>query len=90
MRTKVKSTAEQLIDMGIEQGRSIGLNEGIEQGIEQGIEKGIDLGIEQGQHIANLKIVQKMKERGLNVNEIVELTSLSLETVESLLMEMEQ
>ncbi len=86
MRTKVKSTAEQLIDMGIEQGRSLGLNEGIEQGIDLGIEQGI----EQGQYIANLKIVQKMQERGLSLDEIVELTSLPFETVESLLKAIEE
>lgn len=81
MKAKVKSTAEQLIDMGIAKG--------IVQGIEKGMEKGMEKGIEKGQHLANLKFVKHLVQRGLPLNDIVTLTNLPLDTVKHLMAEIE-
>ncbi len=81
MKAKVKSTAEQLIDMGIAKG--------IVQGIEKGMEKGMEKGIEKGQHLANLKFVKHLVQRGLPLNDIVTLTNLPIDTVKHLMAEIE-
>jgi predicted transposase/invertase (TIGR01784 family) len=63
--------------VGLEKGLKEGLEKGLEQGIEQGLEKGIEKGIKE---IA-LKIIKK----GKSIDEVMDLTDLSRESVEELL-----
>ena len=60
--------------------REDGLEEGIKQGIEQGIKQGIEQGIKHG----SLQIAKEMKEEGFSIEQIVKLTKLSKEEIESL------
>jgi len=55
-----------------------GVEDGIEKGIEQGIEKGIEQGLEQGK----LETARKMLEKGISLNDIQEITGLSVEQLE--------
>ena len=56
--------------------------EGIEEGIEQGIEQGIQQGLEQGaQQQAIETAINMLKKKKYSVEEIAEITSLSLEKV---------
>ena len=57
--------------------RREGYAEGVEQGIEQGIAQGIVKGIENSM----IEIAQKLKARGRPLEEIAEITGLSLEVI---------
>ena len=72
----LKKGIEQGIEKGIEQGIEKGIEQGIEPGIEQGIEKGIEKGVE--------KVAINALKMGLSINEIINLTGLSLEQIEQL------
>ncbi len=58
--------------------------EGLKKGIEQGIEKGIEQGIEQGIEKGHEEVAAKLLLRGMKSDEIVELTRLNREQVDSL------
>ena len=55
--------------------------EGRQEGIEQGLEQGIEQGLEQGQLQAKLKMVPRLLQRGLSIEEVAELLELDIETV---------
>ena len=57
-----------------------GIKQGIEQGIEEGIKRGIELGIEQNQK----DVAKKLKDKGVDIDFIVEITGLSKEDIENL------
>ena len=52
--------------------REIGLNQGLEEGIKKGIKEG------------KKEVAKKMKEKGLSINEIIEITGLEKEEIESI------
>ena len=59
--------------------------EGIEQGIVKGIEQGIEKGEKRGEKKSKVEIALKLLERGgMAVEEIAELTGLSLKNVQKL------
>ena len=57
-----------------------GKQEGIKQGIEQGINQGTRQGIEENQK----NIVKKMKEKNYSIEDIKEITGLSIEEIEKI------
>ena len=57
---------------------------GYDKGIEQGIKEGIKQGREQGEKNKQLEIAKKLKERGMKINEIEEITGLQYQEIESL------
>lgn len=66
------------------EGMQKGLEQGLEQGRQEGRQEGIEQGIEQGREAERAKadaerriLAAKLKEMGISVQEIVELTSLS-------------
>jgi len=61
-----------------------GLKQGIKQGIEQGMKQGIEQGLVEGTQKATNEIAIKMKEKGMDVSIISELTGLTIETIEKL------
>lgn len=61
----------------IKEGFDIGLKQGIEEGLKQGIEQGID--------IEKKQIVKKMLEKNIDINQISEITRLSLEEIKKML-----
>ncbi|MEI6140616.1 MAG: hypothetical protein WCP85_15210 [Mariniphaga sp.] len=61
-----------------------GREEGIEIGKEQGIKQGIEIGIPEGEIIKARKIAKGMKMKGYSIDEIAELTNLSIEEIKML------
>ena len=57
-----------------------GYSNGLEDGIKQGMKQGLEQGIGQGYR----EIAKKMKGKGKDINEIIELTGLSKEEIEKL------
>ena len=55
-----------------------------QQGVEEGLEKGLEKGRQEGLQEARLTLAKRLLERGVPPEEIVEVTELSVETVESL------
>ena len=75
---------------GLQAGLLAGLQQGIERGIEQGIEQGIERGIEQGAYQNKLEIAQKLIARGYSLEEIADVSGLTIYQVQSLLVDSEQ
>ena len=78
---------EDEIDMeqhGYERGMEEGLKKGTEQGMEQGLKQGMKQGKLEGEKTANLRNAKRMKQKGLDVDDIAEITGLSLEDIEKL------
>ena len=65
---------------GLEQGRA----EGLEQGRAEGKAEGLEQGRAEGEHLAQLRMVRRMKETGLSVEQIAEMTGLAMDEVEAL------
>ena len=70
-------------DLYLDEGMKKGLEEGLERGLEEGLERGLERGLEKGRHEAMLEAARKMRERGMSLQDIRELTNLSLEDLES-------
>ena len=63
--------------------RDLYLDEGMKKGLEEGMERGLEKGLERGRHEAMLEAARKMREHGMSIQDIQELTNLSLEDLES-------
>ncbi len=59
-------------------------DEGIQQGFEQGVEQGIEQGIELGVQKKNLDNARKMKQKGFLIEDIADITGLSIQQIEEL------
>ena len=81
---------EEGFDKGREDGLQAGLLAGIQQGIEQGIERGIERGIGQGAYQNKLETAQKLIARGYSLEEIADVSGLTIYQVQSLLVDSEQ
>ncbi|WP_028992089.1 Rpn family recombination-promoting nuclease/putative transposase [Thermoanaerobacter thermocopriae] len=57
----------------------------IEKGIEKGIKKGIEKGIEKGKKEGKIAVAKKLLEKGMDIDEIAEITELSKEEIKKLL-----
>lgn len=68
-------------DEGLKEGLEQGLKEGLEQGLEQGRAEGRAKGRAEGRAEGILDIARKMKAKGKSVEEIAEMTDLSLEEI---------
>lgn len=51
---------------------------------DQGRREGIEKGIEQGRKEKNLELAKKMKEKGISISDISDITNLSIKTIEKL------
>ena len=69
---------------GLEQGLKEGLEQGLKEGIEKGLEQGLEQGLKQGQKKKAEEVALNLKKYGMSTEEIVELTGLTKEEVESL------
>ena len=78
------------LQAGLLAGFQRGIEQGIERGIEQGIEQGIERGIEQGAYQNKLEIAQKLIARGYSLEEIADVSGLTIYQVQSLLVDSEQ
>ena len=75
---------------GFDKGREDGLQAGLLAGLQQGIEQGIERGIEQGAYQNKLEIAQKLIARGYSLEEIADVSGLTIYQVQSLLVDSEQ
>ncbi len=55
-----------------------------EEGIEIGKSQGIEIGLQEGKQETQRSIATKMKESGMEVQQIAEMTELSIEEIEKL------
>ena len=75
---------EEALYKGREEGREIGLQIGREMGVEIGIEEGKKMGREEGIQKARKETAMKLKEMGMNDNDIAIATGLDIELISSL------
>ena len=66
-------------ERGLKRGREEGREEGIEEGLEKGLEKGLEEGLEKGL----LSVAKTALKRNLPIEEIMALTGLSREKIQS-------
>ena len=69
---------------GLEEGLKEGKAQGIAQGIVQGREQGILEGRKEGKVEGILEVARNMKAKNMPINQIVELTSLSVDEINKL------
>lgn len=69
---------------GYKEGREEGRQDGIKEGREEGIKEGIKEGRKEGRENAQVETAKKMKEKGLDIDLIIEITGLSKERIEIL------
>ncbi|MDR2684567.1 MAG: Rpn family recombination-promoting nuclease/putative transposase [Prevotellaceae bacterium] len=74
-----------LIHGKLSEGRAEGLQEGIEKGLQEGIAKGIEKGRAEGAKEKEVAIVLNIAQTGLDIEQIVKLTKLPIETVKEIL-----
>lgn len=69
-------------------GHARGLREGVEKGLEEGLlkgrEKGREEGREEGKRIASERLARNLLARGMDPEEVAELTSLPIDLIRSL------
>ena len=51
--------------------------------LDEGMKEGLERGLERGRHEAMLEAARRMRGRGMSIQDIQELTNLSLEDLES-------
>ena len=72
------------IEQGIKEGIEQGKKEGMEQGKKEGMEQGKKEGIEHGKAEEKLSIAKKLKQSGMDIKQISEITGLAEEEIEKL------
>jgi hypothetical protein len=73
-------TQEEITDMFIKEAK----NEGISMGRSEGISEGISMGRTEGLREGRISTAQKMLDKGMSVEEIQEMTDLSIEDIKAL------
>lgn len=77
----------------MEEARTIGLNKGLQQGLQQGLEQGLQQGFEQGKELGMVtgaldtkkEMYQTMMNQGFSIENIANIFSVSIESIEKLL-----
>ena len=81
-------TQEEITDMFIKEakneGISMGRSEGISEGISIGRNEGISMGRTEGLREGRISTAQKMLDKGMSLEEIQEMTDLSIEDIKAL------
>ena len=80
---RAKGTEEGL-KQGKKEGMKRGKEEGLKQGKEEGLKQGKEEGLKQGKEEGLKEIAKRMRNKGINIEEIMELTKLSKEEIEKL------
>lgn len=73
---------------GKEEGMKQGIKQGMQQGIQQGMQQGIEKGTEKGIKEKTKKVVMNMLQKGMNIEDIVELVEITREEIEEVKKEM--
>ena len=56
----------------------------VQQGLQQGIQKGLQQGLFKGKQEEKRETARKLKQKGMSIHEIAELTGLSIDEVQKL------
>jgi predicted transposase/invertase (TIGR01784 family) len=83
-KEQIRLDLEEARKKALTEGRTQGLAEGLAEGKAEGHVEGHAEGHAEGTAESKLEIARKMKKMGLPVSQIVEVTGLSLETIERL------
>ena len=70
--------------LGKEQGMKEGKEQGMKEGEEQGMKEGKEQGIKEGIKKERIEIAKKMKEQNMNVEDIIKITGLTKDEIESI------
>ncbi len=84
----LKKGLEKGMKEGLKKGKEEGMKRGIEQGIQQGMQQGIEKGTEKGIKEKTKKVVMNMLQKGMNIEDIVELVEITREEIEEVKKEM--
>jgi predicted transposase/invertase (TIGR01784 family) len=79
-----EDTISKYIQEGLLIGIEKGMEKGREEGMEKGIEKGIEKGREEGEYKKAVQIAKKMLFKNHSLQDIADLTGLSISEIESL------
>lgn len=71
-------------ERGLKRGLERGLKQGLKQGLEQGLNKGLEKGRKEGMEEGLKKVASQMKQNGIPVESICQMTGLSQQEVEGL------
>jgi flagellar biosynthesis/type III secretory pathway protein FliH len=66
------------------EGLQEGLQKGLQEGLQEGLQKGLQEGLQKGEMASQLAIAQKLRNTGMAVDTIVEMTGVARDVVESL------
>ncbi|MBQ9658951.1 MAG: Rpn family recombination-promoting nuclease/putative transposase, partial [Clostridia bacterium] len=69
---------------GVRAGKAEGFKAGLEEGLEKGLKQGIEQGLEKGKEQGKIQFAKKLLAKNMNINEISELTELSIEEIKKL------
>ena len=78
------ATEQWALEMGEKKGRQIGLEEGRQIGLEEGIQIGQKRGIQIGREEGMLDAARGMKTKGYPLEDIAQITGLSMEEIQKL------
>lgn len=67
---------------GFKEGIKEGIEKGLQEGIEKGLQEGIEKGLEEGKYKKALQTAEKCLAKGLSIEEIAEITELSVEEIQ--------
>jgi predicted transposase/invertase (TIGR01784 family) len=70
--------------IGNEQGLAQGMEKGLQQGIEKGMAQGLEKGKNEGKNEKAIEIAKKMLAKNIDIDQIMELTSLTAEEIKKL------
>lgn len=71
-------------ETGLQRGLERGMQQGIQQGLQQGIQQGRLEGLAKGEHKNAVAIALRLKDKGMTIEEIAEITTLSVAEIEAL------
>ncbi len=69
---------------GLKQGLQQGMEQGLQQGMEKGLEQGLQQGLEQGAKQEKIAIAKNALSMNMPIEQIIKLTGLTKEEIESL------
>ena len=81
---KAKSDWSAGIRFAEKKAKAEGLKEGLQEGLQKGLEKGRKQGFEEGELKKTVVIAESLKKKGMSVQDISEVTGLSIEDIELL------
>ena len=84
LATTVQKWKEELLQQGLQQGLNEGIQKGLQQGIQKGLQQGLQQGVFEGEKRKALATARKLKQKGMALAEIAEVTGLSIEEVQKL------